>query len=123
MTSENISSVSKSISSLSEKLSDQQTKSSKTLSLLERRPSSEGPSDTVNKKAAIELQRSLETQHMLWAEKMDDIMKTHIDHSNRSNSLGNLERKVTEVLTFEKETKKETARIYDTLTRNTTIGM
>ena len=123
VTSENISSVSKSISSLSEKLSDQQTKSSKTLSLLERRPSSEGPSDTVNKKAAIELQRSLETQHMLWAEKMDDIMKTHIDHSNRSGSLGNLERKVTEVLTFEKETKKETARIYDTLTRNTTIGM
>ncbi len=50
-------------------------------------------------------------------------MKTHIDHSNRSNSLGNLERKFTEVLTFEKETKKETARIYDTLTRNTTIGM
>lgn len=122
VTTEKISKVSKSICSLSENLSDQQAESTKTLSLLEKRPSFEGPHEAINKKAAMELQKSLETQLMLWEEKMDDIMKAHLDHSNRSSILGNLERKVTEVLTFEKETKKETARVYETFNRNTAIA-
>ena len=89
-TSKQITEVSNSIFKLSEIVSEQQNKSTEVLSLLERRPISnskaEISSDTINKKDIIVLQKSLETQIMLWEEKVDDIMKAHLEKSDSSKS-------------------------------------
>jgi hypothetical protein len=126
LTSEKITEVSNSIFKLSENLSEQQNKSTEALSLLERRPvtipKGEILPDTINKKDIIILQKSLETQIMLWEEKVDGIMKAHLEKSDSSKSLNALERKVTQVLAFEKEMIENTARMYHDHNRSIKIG-
>ena len=125
-TSKQITEVSNSIFKLSEIVSEQQNKSTEVLSLLERRPISnskaEISSDTINKKDIIVLQKSLETQIMLWEEKVDDIMKAHLEKSDSSKSLNALERKVTQVLAFENKMLESTTRMYHDNNRSINIG-
>ena len=124
-TIDRISEVSQSVSQLSENVVNQQLDSLKTMSLLERSLKHEVvPTAEIgmNKKGLIELQKSIETHLMRWEEKIDEIMKAHFEHSNRSTNLSMLERKVTDVLTYEKESKKDIVQAYETLTRSTSIG-
>ena len=109
-----------------ENLKEQQDKSTEVLSLLERRPitnpKGEAVADTINKKDIIILQKSLETQIMRWEEKVDDIMKEHLENSDSSKSLNALERKVTQVLAFQNELIKGTSRMYEDYNRSIKIG-
>lgn len=124
MTSDKMNEVSSSISKLSETLNDHQTKSLETLSRLEKgSPKQEIISVTANKKSFLELQQSLETQIMRWEEKMDDIIKAHLENSNNSKPLILMEKRLAEVVALENEIIKETSRSYEDHNRNRAIGM
>ena len=59
---------------------------------------------------------------MRWEEKVDDIMKAHLENSDTSKSLNALEKKVTEVLAFENQMIKSTSRMYEDHDRSSKIG-
>ena len=48
--------------------------------------------------------------------------KLHLENSSNTKSLNALERKVTEVLAFEKYMVEKTAKLYDDYNRNSAIG-
>lgn len=125
-TNDKMNEITKSISKLSDNVGEQKHKSIEVLSLLERRPFTNTKSDvhleSLNKKAVVELQQALETQIMRWEEKVDNIMKLHLENSSNTKSLNALERKVTEVLAFEKYMVEKTAKLYDDYNRNSAIG-
>ena len=125
-TNDKMNEITKSISKLSDNVGEQKHKSIEVLSLLERRPFTNTKNDvhpeSLNKKAVVELQQALETQIMRWEEKVDNIMKLHLENSSNTKSLNALERKVTEVLAFEKYMVEKTAKLYDDYNRNSAIG-
>ena len=125
-TTEKINEVSNSISTLSKDFNQQQSKSLEVMSLIDNHTKlnlkSEKLPETINNKSLLELQKSIETQIMRWEEKMDNIMKLHFENSSDSKALSKLEKKVTEVLTFEKETTKLNARLHEEINRSGAIG-
>ena len=114
------------LSGFSKDFNQQQSKSLEVMSLLDNHTKlnlkNEMFPETINNKSLLELQKSIETQIMRWEEKMDNIMKLHFENSSDSKALSKLEKKVTEVLTFEKETTKLNARLHEEINRSGAIG-
>ena len=123
LASDKINEVSSSISKMLEALDERHKKLSESLSHLESGSATFPKSDVANKKAFLEMQKSLETQIMRWEEKMDDIIKTHLENSNNSKALLLLDKKLSEVLVLEKEMIKEASRSNEDQNRNRAIGM
>ena len=122
LTSDKVNDVSNSISLLFETLDQHQRKLSEAISRSDRGPGITPSQESINKKAFLEMQKSLETQIMRWEEKMDDIIKAHLENSNNSRALLLLEKRLSEVLALEKEIIKETSRSYEDHNRNRAIG-
>merc|ERR1719167_1198812 len=102
LTSDKINEVSSSISKLFKALDEHQKNLSEAISHINSGSATSPRPEATNKKAFLEMQKSLETQIMRWEEKMDDIIKAHLENSNNSKALLLLEKKLSEVLVLEK---------------------
>ena len=123
LTSDKINEVSSSISKLFKALDEHQKKLLEAISHLNSGSATSPRPEATNKKAFLEMQKSLETQIMRWEEKMDDIIKAHLENSNNSKALLLLEKKLSEVLVLEKEMIKEASRSNEDQNRNRAIGI